>query len=97
MTGKTVLWCCDPMHGNTQRSEQGTKIRYFDDILAELNTAIAIHQQYDSILGGLHLEMTGERVTECIGGSCKVRGSYHKPLVDPRLNYEQSMELLLSS
>ncbi|GAB4138968.1 MAG: 3-deoxy-7-phosphoheptulonate synthase class II [Planctomycetaceae bacterium] len=98
-TGKTVLWCCDPMHGNTMTTQNGFKTRSFDDILRELECAFAIHQSAGTILGGVHFELTGENVTECIGGA---RGLTEKDLetdyrsvVDPRLNYEQAMEMAL--
>lgn len=97
--GKVVLWCCDPMHGNTIPASNGLKTRSFDDILAELDQAFDIHEGKGSILGGVHFEMTGENVTECIGGA---RGLTEKDLdraylsdVDPRLNYEQSLEMAL--
>ncbi len=92
-----VTWSCDPMHGNTETTSHGTKTRHFDTILKELKLALQIHQEMDSYLGGVHLELTGDNVTECLGG---VRGlvaddlktAYHS-LVDPRLNYEQSLEI----
>ena len=97
--GKTVLWCCDPMHGNTTTTCSGLKTRSFDAILRELEQAAAIHERLGSILGGIHFELTGENVTECIGGA---RGlseedlgkAYHSD-VDPRLNYEQALEMAL--
>jgi 3-deoxy-7-phosphoheptulonate synthase len=98
-TGKTVLWCCDPMHGNTESTKNGFKTRSFDNILKELEQAFAIHKSAGSILGGVHFELTGENVTECIGGA---RGlseddlqTAYKSEVDPRLNYEQAMEMAL--
>jgi len=98
-TGKTVLWVCDPMHGNTSTTSTGIKTRRFDDILFELKNAFAIHQQLKSYLGGVHFELTGENVTECIGGA---RGltehdlkHAYKSLVDPRLNYEQALEMAM--
>lgn len=98
-TGKTVLWCCDPMHGNTTTTESGLKTRSFDSILKELEQAFAIHKSAGTILGGVHFELTGENVTECIGGA---RGlseedlkTAYKSVVDPRLNYEQAMEMAL--
>jgi 3-deoxy-7-phosphoheptulonate synthase len=98
-TGKTVLWCCDPMHGNTESTSNGFKTRSFDNILKELEQAFAIHKSAGSILGGVHFELTGENVTECIGGA---RGlseddlqTAYKSEVDPRLNYEQAMEMAL--
>ena len=96
---KHVVWCCDPMHGNTVRTQSGVKTRSFDDILGELHQAFDIHQELGSILGGVHFELTGEDVTECIGGA---RGLGEEDLgraylsdVDPRLNYEQALEMAL--
>lgn len=99
-TGKLVLWCCDPMHGNTQPTQSGRKTRDFNAILQELNSAFDIHQGLGSILGGVHFELTGENVTECIGGArglCEadLDRAYHSD-VDPRLNYEQALEMALS-
>ncbi len=98
-TGKTVLWCCDPMHGNTQLTEDGTKTRHFDDVRGELEQAFAIHQSCGSFLGGVHIELTGEDVTECLGGarnltSDDLRRAYRSE-VDPRLNYEQALEIAM--
>lgn len=94
-----VLWSCDPMHGNTQFTDKGIKTRYFEDILKELRLAFNIHQQLGTPLGGLHFEMTGENVTECIGGSTGITEKHlskaYKSLVDPRLNYEQALEIAL--
>lgn len=94
-----VLWMCDPMHGNTVATASGLKTRDFDDIESELAQAFAIHAAGGSILGGIHIELTGENVTECTGGA---RGLSEDDLqqayeseVDPRLNYEQSLELAL--
>ena len=64
-----VLWCSDPMHGNTFQTEAGTKTRSFDSIADELTKAFAIHRRMDSVLGGVHLELTGDNVTECVGGA----------------------------
>lgn len=94
-----VTWSCDPMHGNTEITAEGIKTRHFDVILAELQQAVNIHQQMGSYLGGVHLELTGENVTECIGGACglentDLKRAYHS-LVDPRLNYEQSLEIAI--
>jgi 3-deoxy-7-phosphoheptulonate synthase len=98
-TGKTVVWCCDPMHGNTQLTEDGTKTRHFDDVRGELEQAFAIHQACGSVLGGVHIELTGEDVTECLGGarnltSDDLRRAYRSE-VDPRLNYEQALEIAM--
>ena len=98
-SGKTVLWCCDPMHGNTITANNSLKTRDFDDILSELESAFAIHQKMGSILGGVHFELTGENVTECIGGArglseADLQKAYESN-VDPRLNYEQALEMSL--
>jgi 3-deoxy-7-phosphoheptulonate synthase len=95
--GRQVTWCCDPMHGNTQITLSGVKTRCFDDILDELLQAIDIHHSLGSILGGVHVELTGEDVTECIGGARGLSeadlGRAYGSEVDPRLNYEQALEL----
>ncbi len=95
-----VLWVCDPMHGNTESTAEGYKTRRFSNILAELESAFRVHESLGSILGGVHLELTGEHVTECVGGA---RGLTEEDLknayrtqVDPRLNYEQAMEVALN-
>jgi 3-deoxy-7-phosphoheptulonate synthase len=98
-SGRIVLWCCDRMHGNLLATESGVKTRDFDDILGELDQAFEIHRQIGSILGGVHFELTGENVTECIGGArglneTDLGKAYHSD-VDPRLNYEQSLEMAL--
>jgi 3-deoxy-7-phosphoheptulonate synthase len=68
-TGASVLWVCDPMHGNTETTAEGYKTRRFDNIRAEMRAAFRIHQEQGSYLGGVHLELTGDNVTECIGGA----------------------------
>jgi 3-deoxy-7-phosphoheptulonate synthase len=99
-TGQSVLWICDPMHGNTEKTDDGTKTRRFDNILGELQQALDIHAAEDSHLGGVHFELTGENVTECIGGARGLTesdlGEAYESLVDPRLNYEQSLEMAFS-
>ncbi|HET7676151.1 MAG TPA: 3-deoxy-7-phosphoheptulonate synthase class II [Gammaproteobacteria bacterium] len=97
--GRRVLWICDPMHGNTERTDSGIKTRRFENILAELETAFELHEAHESVLGGVHFELTGEDVTECTGGA---RGLVeadldraYKSQVDPRLNYEQSLEMAM--
>jgi len=92
-----VLWCCDPMHGNTVRTADGIKTRRFDHILGELEQAFDLHAEAGTRLGGVHVELTGENVTECTGGARglgekELRRSY-RTFVDPRLNYEQALEL----
>jgi 3-deoxy-7-phosphoheptulonate synthase len=97
--GHRVLWLCDPMHGNTQTTPGGLKTRPFDDILSELSQAFAIHRDAGSRLGGVHLELTGEDVTECTGGARNLSATdlqrAYRSEVDPRLNYEQALELAL--
>ncbi len=98
-TGKTVLWCSDPMHGNTRQTEDGVKTRRFADILSELEQSFDIHAALGSRLGGVHFELTGENVTECIGGARGLTeedlGRAYKSEVDPRLNYEQALEMAM--
>lgn len=97
--GKRVLWVCDPMHGNTESTSNGFKTRQFANIANELSAAFEIHAAVGTRLGGVHLELTGEDVTECTGGARglveKDLQRAYKTLVDPRLNYEQSLELAL--
>jgi 3-deoxy-7-phosphoheptulonate synthase len=98
-TGAKVLWMCDPMHGNTESASNGLKTRRFDNILSELQTSFRIHQEMDSWMGGVHFELTGENVTECTGGArgltdADLERAYHTQ-VDPRLNYEQAMEMAM--
>jgi 3-deoxy-7-phosphoheptulonate synthase len=97
--GRLVLWCCDPMHGNTEKTATGHKTRRFDNILSELEQSFDIHADLGSFQGGVHFELSGDNVTECIGGA---RGLTEVDLerayesrVDPRLNYEQSLEMAL--
>lgn len=99
-TGRHVLWVSDPMHGNTEATQSGYKTRRFDNILSELEQAIEIHRSEGSILGGVHFELTGDDVTECIGGArgldeAGLKRAY-KTQVDPRLNYEQALEMALA-
>ena len=98
-TGSPVLWCCDPMHGNTEVTADGVKTRRFDNILDELEMSFDIHERTDSHLGGVHFEMTGEDVTECTGGARGLTDAdlarAYKSQVDPRLNYEQALELAM--
>ncbi len=98
-SGHPVLWCCDPMHGNTETTADGLKTRRFDNILSELEQSFEVHQTHGSYLGGVHFELSGENVTECIGGArglCEqdLQRAYTS-LVDPRLNYEQALEMAL--
>ena len=98
-TDASVLWVCDPMHGNTQITTTGRKTRQFDHILGELEESFDIHHDKGTYLGGVHVEVTGENVTECTGGA---RGLNDADLerdyvshVDPRLNYEQALEMAM--
>ncbi len=98
-TNVPVTWACDPMHGNTETTPEGYKTRHFDNILSELKQAVEIHHALGGALGGVHFELTGDNVTECIGGARglsahDLKDAYHS-LVDPRLNYEQSLEMAL--
>ena len=94
-----VTWSCDPMHGNTESTHSGLKTRHFDTILLELQKAVTLHREMGSHLGGVHFELTGENVTECIGGARGLTAAdlkqAYQSLVDPRLNYEQSLEMAL--
>ncbi|MCG8433382.1 MAG: 3-deoxy-7-phosphoheptulonate synthase, partial [Gammaproteobacteria bacterium] len=98
-TGKRVLWTCDPMHGNTEVTANGLKTRRFENILEELETSFEIHAKAGSYLGGVHVELTGENVTECTGGARGLTDEdlehAYKSSVDPRLNYEQALEMAM--
>ena len=95
--GRPVLWSCDPMHGNTETTDAGLKTRRFESIRTELELAFGIHEAHRSTLGGVHLELTGENVTECVGGAGGLAESdltrAYKSQVDPRLNAEQALEM----
>jgi 3-deoxy-7-phosphoheptulonate synthase len=97
--GRRVLWVADPMHGNTESTSNGYKTRRFDNIRGELEQAFDIHAAAGTRLGGVHLELTGEDVTECMGGARDLSETdlhrAYKSMVDPRLNYEQSLELAM--
>ena len=95
--GRSVVWSCDPMHGNTVKSSNGTKTRPFENILNEVKNNIKIHNSQGSLLGGIHLEMTGQNVTECTGGiddisESDLKDRYHTHC-DPRLNANQAIQL----
>lgn len=95
--GKNVIWSCDPMHGNTIKSSNGYKTRKFDDILSEIKSFLQIHKSLGTFAGGVHFEMTGQDVTECLGGNQQIsepdlKNRYHTHC-DPRLNSSQSLEL----
>jgi 3-deoxy-7-phosphoheptulonate synthase len=95
--GHNVVWVCDPMHGNTFTTGTGRKTRRFDDILAEIKGFFVVHQQEGTIPGGVHLELTHEDVTECLGGAEAVSDQQlehrYQALCDPRLNAAQSLDL----
>ncbi|MBQ0817863.1 MAG: 3-deoxy-7-phosphoheptulonate synthase class II [Hyphomicrobiaceae bacterium] len=95
--GKSVVWTCDPMHGNTIKAGSGYKTRPFDLIMSEVESFFDIHRSEGTHAGGLHVEMTGQNVTECVGGAKAVTETdlsarYHTHC-DPRLNADQSIEL----
>ena len=97
--GRRVLWVCDPMHGNTEAVAGGIKTRRFDRIRQEVEHAFDLHAAAGTRLGGVHLELTGEDVTECMGGARDLSetdlGRAYRTTVDPRLNYEQSLEIAM--
>ena len=95
--GINVLWMCDPMHGNTYKLKSGYKTRDFDTIMNELESFFSIHHNLGTIPGGIHLEFTGEHVTECLGGTDNIIDNdlrtQYATACDPRLNINQSLEL----
>ena len=95
--GKNVVWCCDPVHGNTIKASNGYKTRHLDTLLSEVKSFIDIHESEGTYAGGVHIEMTGQNVTECCGGSFEIleedlSSRYHTHC-DPRLNANQSLDL----
>ena len=97
--GKRVLWVADPMHGNTESTSNGFKTRRFDNIRSELDQSFDLHAAAGTRLGGVHLELTGENVTECLGGARELTEAdlerAYRSTVDPRMNYEQSLEIAM--
>lgn len=97
--GRRVLWVCDPMHGNTESTSNGYKTRRFRNIREEIEQAFDLHAAAGTRLGGVHLELTGENVTECLGGARQLTEADlqrdYRSTVDPRLNYEQSLEIAM--
>jgi len=95
--GHNVIWFCDPMHGNTIRAKNGYKTRKFETIINEIKLFFAIHKHFNTIPGGIHLELTGDRVTECLGGINNIQTKdldlRYETTCDPRLNNEQSLEV----
>jgi 3-deoxy-7-phosphoheptulonate synthase len=96
-SGRTVVWSCDPMHGNTLKTESGFKTRPFDRILSEVRAFMNILPAEGAYAGGVHVEMTGQQVTECLGGASEVReqdlSSRYHTHCDPRLNGQQALDL----
>ena len=95
--GRTVVWSCDPMHGNTVKSASGYKTRVFEQVLGEAQGFFEVHRAEGTHAGGIHVEMTGRDVTECVGGVQEISeeglaGRYHTHC-DPRLNASQSIEI----
>ncbi|MGV8832801.1 MAG: class II 3-deoxy-7-phosphoheptulonate synthase [Devosia sp.] len=95
--GRTVVWCSDPMHGNTIKASTGYKTRPFDRVLSEVKSFFDVHREMGTYAGGVHIEMTGDDVTECVGGVSAVTEAslsdrYHT-YCDPRLNASQALEL----
>jgi 3-deoxy-7-phosphoheptulonate synthase len=92
-----VVWACDPMHGNTFTSPNGYKTRHFDDVVEEIRQFFAVHRAEGTWPGGIHVELTGEDVTECLGGSEEVLSDHlqdrYETMCDPRLNARQSLDL----
>ena len=95
--GHPVVWTCDPMHGNTFTSDGGRKTRRFDEILAELKSFFDVHRDEGTWPGGLHVELTGDDVTECLGGAEEIfeddLDDHYTTTCDPRLNARQSLDL----
>ncbi len=95
--GHRVVWQCDPMHGNTEESPSGHKTRHFDRIMDEVEGFFEVHKRLGTHPGGIHIEHTGENVTECLGGAQMIShselGSRYETACDPRLNTQQSLEL----
>jgi len=97
--GRRVAWFCDPMHGNTESTPNGFKTRRFENIRAEVEQSYDAHAAAGTRLAGVHLELTGENVTECTGGASELAdhdlARAYRSTVDPRLNYEQSLEIAM--
>jgi len=96
-TGIPVVWICDPCHGNGVVTSSGVKTRNIKDLSEEIRATFEVHESEGSILGGVHLELTGEDVTECIGGSEELESQHlsrkYETFCDPRLNYTQSLDV----
>lgn len=96
-TGSPVIWCCDPMHGNTEESPSGYKTRHFDRVVDEVLGFFEVHRSLGTHPGGVHIELTGEDVTECLGGAQEISDAdlagRYETACDPRLNTQQALEL----
>ena len=96
-SGHPVVWACDPMHGNTFVHSSGYKTRHFDDVMRELRGFFTVCRAVGVWPGGVHIELTGEDVTECLGGAEEVLGDHleqrYETMCDPRLNAQQSLDL----
>jgi 3-deoxy-7-phosphoheptulonate synthase len=96
-SGADVLWVCDPMHGNTFEASSGYKTRRFDDVMDEVKGFFEVHAALGTVPGGLHMELTGDDVTECLGGAEHIDeadlATRYETLCDPRLNHQQSLEI----
>jgi len=96
-SGANVVWSCDPMHGNTIKSAAGIKTRPFERVMKELKTFFEVHRAEGTHAGGVHLEMTGQNVTECTGGAQEITDVHlrdrYETRCDPRLNASQALEL----
>lgn len=95
--GLAVVWSCDPMHGNTFTTAEGYKTRRFSDVLTEIRAFFAVHHAEGTVPGGVHIELTGDDVTECLGGAQEIVDTHlpqrYETACDPRLNNQQSLEL----
>ena len=95
--GQVVTWVCDPMHGNTHESSTGYKTRHFDRIVDEVQGFFEVHRALGTYPGGIHVEITGDNVTECLGGAQDISDTdlsgRYETACDPRLNTQQSLEL----
>jgi 3-deoxy-7-phosphoheptulonate synthase len=96
-SGAQVLWVCDPMHGNTYEAPSGYKTRRFDDVIDEVKGFFEVHKKLGTHPGGIHIELTGDDVTECVGGGEQIShedlSTRYETACDPRLNHQQSLEL----
>ena len=96
-SGHPVVWACDPMHGNTYTAESGLKTRNFSDVVDETKNFFHIHRSLGTWAGGIHVELTGDNVTECVGGAENLSDDdlalRYETMCDPRLNASQSLEL----